>query len=383
MEKIKTNFTIILILWYCSALGQEALHNFGNLKIHDTGAVGFHHDLINNGFTDDNEGLVGFFSNENIIISGALRPIFEDIEIMVVANLFLEVGVGVTNNTNYILGNIITPRNEPDINLDYFRDSFYNGDTDATKVDGYVAITNKRKFTFPIGYEAALRPLSIESATTIASAKSAYFFENPNTPSTFIESFDTQKHDDILTIISDKEFWDVDTETLSKVRLTWNVDSEVESLVDAIENLRVVGWHTENKKWENLGITLYNGDFTKGFIRSDTFVPDTYSVLTLGGSLNKSNIDLANYLITPNNDGINDFLIIKEVALSPNNLLKIYNRWGRAVYQATNYNNLFEGKANSGIIVNKNNILPSGLYFYTIELYDIDVIHQGYLYINE
>ncbi len=362
---------------------QEALHNYGNLKIHNTGAIGFHHNLINDGFTDDNKGLVGFFSNEDISISGAFKPIFEDLEIMVANDLFLEVSVGVTNNTNYISGNVITPRNLIDVNLDYFQNAFYNGDTNTTKIDGYAAISNKRNFTFPIGYENLLRPLGIESLTVITNAKSAYFFENPNTPLTFTESFDTQEHDDILTIINDKEFWDVDSETPSKIRLTWNEESQVGNLVQAIEHLRVVGWHTENKKWEDLGNTLYRGNLTAGIITSDTFIPDHYTVVTLGGSLNKNNITLANYLITPNNDGINDFLIIKEVALSPNNLLNIYSRWGRTVYTEENYTNLFEGKANTNTFAGKNKILPAGLYFYTIELYDIDVLHQGYLYINE
>ncbi len=382
MKKI----TLVYISFLLSSLiinGQEAVQNFGNLKVHTDGALGFHHDLINNGISDDNQGLIGFFSNNSILISGAFRPVFEDLEIMVTNNLYLEVGIRVTNNTNYILGNIITPRDQIDIYIDYINNAFYNGNEDFTKVDGYAGITNKSNFTFPIGDETRLRPLSLISETTISNAKSAYFFENPNSPSTFSLSFDTATHTDIITMISTKEFWDVDAATPAKVRLTWNPESEVNVLAEAVEDLRVVGWHTTNETWENLGISEYGGDFSNGYISSEAFTPDDYSVITLGGSLNKNNINLANYLITPNGDGTNDFLVIKEVALSPDNLLKIYNRWGRKVYEAEDYDNTFEGIANSGLLVNKDKILPSGLYFYIIELKDIDVLHQGYLYINE
>lgn len=374
---------ILVLLMSQITLAQEALHNFGNLKIHDTGAVGFHHDLINDGFTDDNKGLAGFFSNENIIISGAFKPIFEDLEIMVANDLFLEVSVGVTNNTNFILGNVITPRNLIDINLEYFQNAFYNGDINATKVDGYAAITNKQNFTFPIGDENKLRPLGISSEMNIASAKSAYFFEDPNNPSTFDTSFNTNQFTNILTTVSTREFWDIDGETPSKVRITWDAQSKVDDLVNAIGDLRIVGWHSAKEIWEDLGISNHKGNFNAGEITSDTFTPNDYAVITFGGSSDKNNTALANYLITPNNDGVNDFLVIKEIALSPNNLLNIYNRWGRSVYAEENYTNLFEGKANTNTFAGKNKILPAGLYFYTIELHDIDVIHQGYLYINE
>lgn len=381
MEKVK--FVIIFILWHCSNLGQEALHNFGNLKIHDTGAIGFHHNLINDGFTDDNKGLAGFYSNSSITISGALKPIFHDMEIMVADDLFLDVAVGVTNNSNFILGDVVTPRNFVGINLDYAQNAFYTGETDFTKVDGYSATANKTDFTFPIGYLDALRPLGIETLTPLPSAKSAYFFENPNTPLTFVESFNTQQHVNTLNIISTKEFWDIDASIPSKIRLTWNGDSEVANLVNVIENLRVVGWHTQNKQWEDLGNTLSIGSFSSGTITSETFIPDHYTVVTLGGNLIENGVNLANYLITPNVDGINDYLVIKEVEQSPKNLLTIYNRWGRAVYIKENYNNSFVGKANTSIFIGKNKTLPAGVYFYIIELYDIDVLHQGYLYIND
>lgn len=362
---------------------QEALHNYGNLKIHDSGAVGFHYDLINDGISDDNQGLAGFFSNQSIRISGAFRPIFRDIEILVGKDLFLQVGVGITNNSNFIFGDVVTPRNLLDINFEYINQAFFTGNTDLTKIDGYAALTSKQEFIFPIGDEFRLRPLEILAETNIANAKSAYFFENPNAPSTFSTSFDTTFYENSLTAISALEFWDLDTETSSRVRLSWTEESEIEILVNAIEKLRVVGWHNEDKEWKNLGNIAVDGDLSEGHITSDKFLPDDYEVITFGAGFNRDDIQLANYILTPNGDGTNDFLVFKEITLSPNNTLRIFNRWGREVYQMNNYNNTFDGKANVDFVIDKNSLLPAGIYYYIIELIEIDITHQGYLFITD
>ncbi len=64
-------------------------------------------------------------------------------------------------------------------------------------------------------------------------------------------------------------------------------------------------------------------------------------------------------------------------------VLEIFNRWGRRVYTVQNYDNSFQGKANVSAVVEKNTTLPPGVYFYIIDLSDIEIIHQGYLYITD
>jgi gliding motility-associated-like protein len=71
--------------------------------------------------------------------------------------------------------------------------------------------------------------------------------------------------------------------------------------------------------------------------------------------------------ITPDGDGLNDFLLIKYVDVVENaskNKVTIFNRWGDAVFQIDDYDNLsrvFAGQSNSGAD------LPSGTYFYQID----------------
>ncbi|MBP9924669.1 MAG: gliding motility-associated C-terminal domain-containing protein [Cyclobacteriaceae bacterium] len=71
--------------------------------------------------------------------------------------------------------------------------------------------------------------------------------------------------------------------------------------------------------------------------------------------------------VTPDGDGINDFMVIKYVDVVENaskNKVIIYNRWGDAVFDMDDYDNLsrvFVGQTNSG------KDLPSGTYFYKID----------------
>jgi gliding motility-associated-like protein len=95
-----------------------------------------------------------------------------------------------------------------------------------------------------------------------------------------------------------------------------------------------------------------------------------------------------NQLVTPNADGRNDFLFIRNVELARNNSLKIFNRWGIAVYEGINYNNqnnVFDGRSKGRSTVNAGEYLPAGVYFYIFE-YELNgqkITDNGYLYVSK
>jgi|GEM_PF-1689727 len=76
--------------------------------------------------------------------------------------------------------------------------------------------------------------------------------------------------------------------------------------------------------------------------------------------------------ITPNNDSFNDFWEITILTDCPdfeNNTVKIFNRWGNIVFEAVNYGS--DGNWWSGNWQKNNEPLPSGTYYYVIEIEDI------------
>ena len=63
---------------------------------------------------------------------------------------------------------------------------------------------------------------------------------------------------------------------------------------------------------------------------------------------------------TPNADGDNDVFYIGNIDKFPDNNLKIYNRYGKLIYSATNYANDWNGTY-------LGNLVPTGVYFYILD----------------
>ncbi|MEK6151713.1 gliding motility-associated C-terminal domain-containing protein [Flavobacteriaceae bacterium 3-367] len=383
----RTLFTYLLFL-SLALQAQDAIHNFGNIQVHGTALVGFHTDVINDGTFDQNLGLVGFYGeNRSISLSGAFSPVFFDTEIATGDGFFLDTTMGVTNNASFISGNVITPRDQTDIYLNFLGDAFYVGEGDNTKIDGFGAISNRESFTFPVGDDDRLRPLTLTSAAVNALAKCAYFFEDPNAPSTFNVRFDTDLRDVDVLGVSTQEFWRLEGQLPATVTLSWDNQSDIIVLGETLNDLKVVGWSKTEQLWVNLGNTAVQGSMNSGTITSDTFVPDDYEIITLGGNNDiletMDTIELGNYFLTPNGDGQNDFLVIEGLENSPNNTLQIFNRYGVLVYKKDNYTNEFNGRANVSRVIDKDAGLPAGIYFYIIALNDLRQKHQGYMYITQ
>ncbi len=69
---------------------------------------------------------------------------------------------------------------------------------------------------------------------------------------------------------------------------------------------------------------------------------------------------------SPNGDGINDTLIINDLATFPNHTIKIYNRYGNKVFEGNINTPPWDGSSSSSFLSGK--VVPSGVYFYVIEL---------------
>ncbi|RLD46642.1 MAG: hypothetical protein DRI86_02615 [Bacteroidetes bacterium] len=60
-------------------------------------------------------------------------------------------------------------------------------------------------------------------------------------------------------------------------------------------------------------------------------------------------------IITPNGDGYNDVFVIDGLENFPNSILKVYNRWGKKVYESNNYTNDWDGEN-----------VTDGVYFFNL-----------------
>lgn len=379
---------IIFFLFAASVSAQTALYNNGNLRIHEGGSIGFHTNLINESPLDNNLGLAGFYGTQLLTVSGTLTPQFYDLEIALENDLQLDLGVDNSNNTNFILGNIRTPLTQPSIFYTFLDNSFYTGENDFAKIEGYAAITNQKDFAFPIGDGQFLRPLIINSESVNLFAKSAYFFENANNPISFTDAYDTSETDLDVEIVSTIEFWRLEGTIPSNVTLSWNQRSAIASLTDDTTTIIPVGWSKNSQRWINLIGSTPVGSLNEGFITTTSFIPDDYEIITLGASkapyepLSREVIHLDNFFVSVNGDGVNDSFFVEELEEFNSNYVQIYDRYGLKVFEMANYTDEFNGFSNlDNVPFGAEKGLPVGVYFYTINIPEEDLHYQGFLYL--
>ena len=374
------NMRFLFLLFACKlCLAQTALYNAGNIRIHDGGNLGFHTDLINDSPFSENLGLAGFYGDQNLQVTGALAPSFYDLEIVNSAGVFLNIPVNVENNGNFVIGDFQTSRVTSDAYLNFVSNSFYSGENDASKVDGYAATSGTSNFVFPVGDDQLLRTLRLNASSSVDFAKCAYFFQDPNSL-----GFNPAIRTETLANISESEFWRLEGSYLATITLSWNTRSNMGAIAPDLNFITIVGWNLSQQQWISLGNVSVSGDLNNGIISSAAFIPDDYGAITFGSLAEPTEIlVLGNFWISPNNDGINDVLLIPELELSPNNKLEIFDRNGVRVFEQENYRDEFQGFANTGSwILNPDQGLPTGIYYYTAELYDLDLSYQGFLYLE-
>ncbi|WP_297797280.1 gliding motility-associated C-terminal domain-containing protein [uncultured Eudoraea sp.] len=373
---------ILLVVTNYSLFGQAGIHNFGNLQLHSKGHVGFHTDFTNDGSFDRNSGLIGFYQDqESLYISGAFSPTFYDLELAVEKNLYLDIPIHIDNSLGIIYGNIISSRANKNIYTKFTAKADYIGIANHSKIDGQVGVEGQKVFSFPVGYDDLLRPLQVQFIDDVFLAKCAYFFENPDYPRSFAKSFNSKNRDNSLGGINTQEFWNLTTTGRIQITLNWNSGSIMDTSINNRESITVAGWNKKNEQWNNLGNAKYEGTVSEGSVTSNIFNANDYEIFTLGFLFNTKGNEPGNYAITPNGDGINDFFSLKIIEQSPNNELKVFNRSGLLVYDKTNYLNEFQGISNRNGN-QKNNYLPEGVYFYIIDLKDLNLKYQGYFYLT-
>lgn len=103
---------------------------------------------------------------------------------------------------------------------------------------------------------------------------------------------------------------------------------------------------------------LSAGNYTLTVTDANGCVKDTVIVLTQPDDLTLPTG------LSPNADGSNDFYVILGVAEHPDNVFKVFNRWGNLVYEKTGYNNEWYGQG-----VNDQD-LPDGTYYVIFEADD-------------
>jgi len=102
-------------------------------------------------------------------------------------------------------------------------------------------------------------------------------------------------------------------------------------------------------------------------------------------SIVENSCDVADFFIpegfSPNGDGINDLFVIRGILDYPANTFVIFNRWGNKVFEASPYQNTWDGRCTIGLRVGGDE-LPIGTYFYVLNLHNSGAIYKGTIFLN-
>ncbi|MCB0497266.1 MAG: BspA family leucine-rich repeat surface protein [Cyclobacteriaceae bacterium] len=122
------------------------------------------------------------------------------------------------------------------------------------------------------------------------------------------------------------------------------------------------------------------GDYSGNVLVSTNLNDFTFSVS--GEVLQESSGDIKVYnVVTPNGDGVHDFLKIENITSYPDNKVIIYNRWGDKVFEATGYDNqsvIFDGTDNTG----SNQELETGNFYYSIDKGNGEKALTGFIFLK-
>ncbi|MFD0699633.1 gliding motility-associated C-terminal domain-containing protein [Myroides pelagicus] len=266
--------------------------------------------------------------------------------------------------------------------------------SDDSHIQGLMEKVGREDFDFPQGDGGFYRPATISSAQNDEDTfVSKYVYDDKG----FFEARTVLSG--AIDILNKNEYWlverGVNTSTDIILTLGWHDDTTSKDVLGTPEkNLRIVRWDEIHELWIDEGGIV---DMVNKKVTTPTTV-DRYGFFTLA-TIKEDwiiDVDIAIYnLVSPNGDGKNDYFVIDNISRYPNNTVEIYNRWGTRVFETSNYDaqgygtvNVFDGYAKGRVVVNKDEPLPSGTYYYII-VYEINdekgsrtIKKSGYLHLD-
>ena len=164
-----------------------------------------------------------------------------------------------------------------------------------------------------------------------------------------------------------------------------DIDDDNDGVRDVVDNCPLISNMTQiDTDMDGMGNDCDGDDDNDGVIDEDDNCPLTYNPNQedrdndgLGDVCDTIEINISQ-VITPNGDGINDTWMIYNIENHPNNVVKVYNRWGDEVFYAKNYQNNWAGTYKT------KNVPDASSYYYQIDLDgDGSIDKDGWIYISK
>jgi gliding motility-associated-like protein len=369
------------------------LKNIDNSQLMNDGQLNIYKHFQNNGTIDFiNQGQISFLGEDKQSISGTATVYTYDLwfENAKSRDFDIETSVEVANEAAFKAGVVHLIGNEASFTfgnnaqaVEMSHDSF---------VDGWVKKMGQQDFVFPIGNDGFYRPAEL---TEINQANEMfqmqYVWADP-AGNGQLRPLD-QKSKSIKDI-NDTEYWNytsLNEDSIAILTLSWDELTTATPILEGnLNTLRIVFWDEQQQVWMDLG-----GAIDVANQRITTINPIKSSGVYTLATGNEEYIlpgDIVVYNgLSPNGDGVNDFLRFDGLEKYPENSVTIFNRWGSVVFETKGYDNeenVFKGFSQGNLTVSGDKTLPTGTYFYVLDykleedVQSLPIRKSGYIYIS-
>ena len=384
MSKIKLIITVILSIFstklFCQNINKGELYvsnqtNFISLDefVNDTLSIlennGFFYALqsiTNNGsfyFNQDEDGTFVFSGSSEQVLAGDSIFRFNNLRLENEENYSLSNSASVHGNAEFSDG--VLKLEDSSARLTFKENSGHSESSEYSYINGEVIKIGSSSFVFPCGDENYYRPAFISAPNENEDVFTCdYIHENSDL---------LYSHENIsgtIRQINEEEYWvinQVNGNSEVVIGLSYKLGSTPNFITENLSLVRILRWDLEAELWIDEGGI---NSASESMIYTTTSL-DKYGIFTLGVVDRESaEEDIIVYnLLTPNGDGMNDFLVLEGIEKYDINQVSIFNRWGQTVFEIEGYDNsekVFDGFANVGLY-NSNSPLPDGTYFYVVK----------------
>lgn len=377
-----TKMKILLILFVISpaiTFGQGFfISNSTSVNVNAGGILAVQGSLINSGTLTNNGSLVmgGVWLNNGTYVPGEGRITFNSTSGEQIINHNAQAFSWLTidgSGVKKFLADIVVEREliltngimvaENNSKIIFDESVVITGGSDQSHVQGAVQHTGTGNKLFPIGNGTTYLPVQIDG---IVSAGTQVRVSSTELGGTVLPKSSSLKS------ISDQRYFTVDvlSGSLQNATVTLPVRNE-NNLGGGLQSLVVAQASALNDPFTSLGQSNATGSLSTGTVIS---AQSPTEPLLAVASADNSDIVVFN-AVAPNGFDLNRYMRIANLP-TPNKVL-IFNRWGDKVYEVENYDDTVSGKRFAGLDT-KGNELPSGNYFYKIEV-DQKEVKTGYL----
>ena len=177
--KIFLNIGFYLFLGLSSSIAQQGFYHQGGLHLATGAQVGLHTNWINDAPLEEGFGLIGFYGDQPIEVSGSFPPVVFDSEIFNPSGVDLSTSFHIRNSFSFFEGDLRTSRFDLSISSIFEGLAAAFGSTDDSKVNGQVSFSGQTLFTAPTGSNNRLRSVEFNFGSNPSRGSCTYFFEDP------------------------------------------------------------------------------------------------------------------------------------------------------------------------------------------------------------